>query len=76
MNNHIHSLWNQHSTLMQKIERERAKSVPNANQMRSLQRRKQMIDEEIELVEGLVRTLARPFPPTRSGGLPGHLELT
>lgn len=63
MNHNIQCLWDQHSELAQKIKRERAKSDPDAGQLLSLQQRKQKIDSEIKLVEGLVRTLARPVHP-------------
>ena len=76
MNHNIRCLWDRHSKLMQKIKRERAKSEPDANQLIWLQQRKKQIDDEIELVEGLVRTLARPASPTGSSGAPAQLALT
>ena len=76
MNHNIQCLWDQHSKLTRKIKRERAKSEPDANQLLWLQQRKKQIDSEIELVEGLVRTLARPAHPAGSGGAPAQLALT
>ena len=76
LNQNIQCLWDQHSKLTRKIKRERAKSEPDANQLLWLQQRKKQIDSEIELVEGLVRTLARPTHPTGSDGAPAQLALT
>lgn len=76
MNSNIHCLWDQHSKLTQKIKRERAKTEPDADQLLWLQRRKKQIDDEIELVEGLVRTLARSSRPSGSGSAPAQLALT
>ena len=76
LNQNIRCLWDQHSKLARKIKRERAKTEPDANQLQWLQQRKRQIDSEIELVEGLVRTLARPTLSTGSGGAPAQLVLT
>ena len=58
------SLKNRHRQLEIKISEEMARPLPDFTVIQSLKRRRLKTKDELELIDGVLQTLARPWPQT------------